>query len=68
MLGARQYIRRRKIGAQVIAGVRAKELNDARSPRCLWMCSLIDDDKAIEEFYAWWMQLRIPLAARLLRS
>src|SRR6202050_4617785 len=39
----------KKIGAQVIAGVRAKELNDARSLRVFDVLA-IDDDKAIEEF------------------
>jgi NADPH:quinone reductase-like Zn-dependent oxidoreductase len=38
-----------KIGAQVIAGVRAKELNDARSLGVSDVLA-IDDDKAIEQF------------------
>ena len=39
----------KKIGAQVIAGIRAKELNDAR---CLGVSNVlaIDDDNAIEKF------------------
>src|SRR5271168_4775359 len=39
----------KKIGAQVIAGVRAKELNDARSLG-VYDVLAIDDDKAIENF------------------
>lgn len=39
----------KKIGAQVIAGVRAKELNDARSLGVSDVLA-IDDDKAIEKF------------------
>src|SRR5262249_31725326 len=39
----------KKIGAQVIAGVRARELNDARSLRVSDVLA-IDDDKAIETF------------------
>src|SRR5579863_4565757 len=39
----------KKIGAQVIAGVRAKELNDARSLGVFDVLA-IDDDKAIEKF------------------
>jgi NADPH:quinone reductase-like Zn-dependent oxidoreductase len=39
----------KKIGAQVIAGVRAKELNDARSLGVSDVLA-IDDDKAIERF------------------
>src|ERR1700683_4260138 len=39
----------KKIGAQVIAGVRAKELNDARSLGVSDVLAL-DDDKAIEKF------------------
>ena len=39
----------KKIGAQVIAGVRAKELNDARSLGVSDVLA-IDDDKAIETF------------------
>lgn len=39
----------KKIGAQVIAGVRAKELNDARALGVADVLA-IDDDKAIEKF------------------
>ena len=39
----------RKIGAQVIAGVRGKELDDARSPGVSGVLA-IDDDEAIEKF------------------
>src|ERR1700691_2878668 len=39
----------KKIGAQVIAGVRAKQLNDARSLGASDVLA-IDDDKAIEKF------------------
>jgi NADPH:quinone reductase-like Zn-dependent oxidoreductase len=39
----------KKIGAQVIAGVRGKELNDARSLGASDVLA-IDDDKAIEKF------------------
>src|ERR1700726_17809 len=39
----------KKIGAQVIAGVRAKELNDARSLGVFDVLA-IDDDEAIEKF------------------
>ncbi len=39
----------KKIGAQVIAGVRAKEVNDARSLGVADVLA-IDDDKAIEKF------------------
>ena len=39
----------KKLGAQVIAGVRAKELNDARSLGVSGVLA-IDDDNAIEEF------------------
>jgi NADPH:quinone reductase-like Zn-dependent oxidoreductase len=39
----------KKIGAQVIAGVRAKELKDARSLGVSDVLA-IDDDKAIEKF------------------
>ena len=56
----------KKIGAQVIAGVRGKELEDARSLGVSDVLA-IDDDQAIEKF-AWWMQSRTPLAATLQRS
>jgi NADPH:quinone reductase-like Zn-dependent oxidoreductase len=39
----------KKIGAQVIAGVRGKELDDARSLG-VWDVLAIDDDKAVEKF------------------
>jgi NADPH:quinone reductase-like Zn-dependent oxidoreductase len=39
----------KKVGAQVIAGVRGKELDDARS-LCVFDVLAIDDDKAIKKF------------------
>jgi NADPH:quinone reductase-like Zn-dependent oxidoreductase len=39
----------KKVGAQVIAGVRGKELDDASS-LCVFDVLAIDDDKAIEKF------------------
>jgi len=38
------------MGAQVIAGVRRKEMDDARSLRVAGVCA-IDDDEAIEKFH-----------------
>jgi hypothetical protein len=50
----------------VIAGVRGKELDDARSLGVSDVLA-IDDDKAIEKFPLV-VQLRTPLAVRLQRS
>jgi hypothetical protein len=58
--------RAEKVGALVIAGVRGKELDDARSLGVSDVLA-IDDDKAIEKFPLV-VQLRTPLAVRLLRS
>ncbi len=48
-VGRAAVLNAKKIGAQVIAGVRAKELNDARSLGVSDVLA-IDDDKAMEKF------------------
>ena len=58
----------KKIGAQVIADVRGKDLDDTRSLGVAGVLA-IDDDEAIEKFrLAWWMQLPTPLAVTSQRS